>query len=144
MDKFNFGDWTNFGDVSPYHGQLWIKDARVDNDSDFAECVEIINASEFGGADNVYMITRGSIYIPDDKTKRKSALDCIDKTPSLATWIDLALAFHAYHGVEPDTWGGITNVQIGKAKEARNTISIDVVLHGNASIRRYIEKEFLQ
>lgn len=141
--NYDYGTWTNFGDISPYHGQLWINNATVDNDSDYAECVEIINCREHDGPENCYRITCGTIYIPDDKTKRESALGVIGETPSLATWIDLALAFHAHAGVEADTYGGITIVQFGKTQDSRETVDPDLVLHGNCKVSKYIRNEYL-
>jgi len=141
---YQLNEWTNFGDVSPEHGQLWIKDATVDSDQDFAECVEVHAGRDVGLAENQYMVRRGSIYMPiDDRKKVESALDVIGCTPSLATWIDKALAFHAYHGVDMDTFGGFEIVQVGKTIDDLNASGTtcddpDVILHGNASIGKYL------
>lgn len=141
---YTHNDWTNFGDVSPWHGQLWIRDAFVDSTDDFAEVIEIIGPGSFQGlADNQILIVRGSIYIPiDDKAKVANALDCIGKTHSLATWIDLALAFRAYHGIDPDIYCPQEVVQVG-AIDTGEGLPADVVLHGNASIKSYLKKEVL-
>lgn len=146
---YQINDWTNFGDVSPEHGQVWIRDATVDSDQDFAECVEIIAGRDVGLADNQYMIWRGSIYIPlHDSERMTAALECIGKTPSLATWIDKAMAFHAYAGMDQDTFGGFEIVQVGKRLDdwtAAGTTCTepDKVLHGNASIMKYLAREYL-
>ena len=143
--NYQVNDWTNFGDVNVEHGQLWIKNAFSDSTEDFAECVRIFSASEFGGPDNVYVIERGSIYIPlDDAEKVKSALDVIGKSLSCATWIDLALAFEAYHGIELDAWGGREVVSVGKPEDAKESVDVDKVLRGNASIRKYLRENYLQ
>lgn len=145
---YEINNWTNFGDVSPDHGQLWICDAYPDSTQDFAECVEIIGGSDIGLADNQYRIQRGSIYMPlDDARKVASALGVIGKTSSLATWIDKALAFHAYHGADPD-YHGFEIVQHGKRLDdwtASGTTcdAPDVVLHGNASLTKYLAQNWL-
>jgi hypothetical protein len=139
--KHHINTWTNFGDVSPWHGQLWINNACVDNDSDFAEVVEIIGPSDLESlAYNQLLIIQGSIYMPlDDRDKVKSALDIVGKTPSLATWIDLALAFHAYHGIDQYQQ---EVVQIGSKLDLKGMWGFveesDIVLHGNAKIENYL------
>lgn len=147
-DAWEYNNWSNFGDMSPEHGQTWIKNTYPDSTQDFAECVEVISGSDVGLADNQYLIQRGSIYMPlDDKDKVESALGVIDKTPSLATWIDKALAFHAYHGMDLDTFGGFEVVQVGKTLDDwtanGTTHESDTLLHGNASIEKYIRENYL-
>ena len=149
---YKVGEWTNFGDVSPWHGQIWIKNPPVESAyiplEDFAECVQTIGSMEIEClADNQLLIEVGSIYIPlHDKSKVESALDIIGKTPSLATWIDLALAFHAYSGVEVDYQHVI---QIGKGLDTTcqrigaGTMDSDIVLHGNAKIKNYLSANYL-
>lgn len=143
-NDYQFGDWTNFGDCSVYGGQLWIKNATVDNTDDFAECVETLHYEALG--ENQVLVVCGSIYIPDDQQKVKSALDIIGKSPSQANWIDKALAFHAYGGSEKDTYGGETVVQLG-SKVIENYLGdyqdADIVLHGNTNLRKYIRENFL-
>ena len=145
---YKVGEWTNFGDVSPWHGQIWIKNAFADSTEDFAECVQTIGSMEIEClADNQLLIEVGSIYMPlHDSAKVKSALDVIGKTPSLATWIDLALAFHAYSGIEVDYQHVI---QIGKELDTTcqrigaDTTDSDIVLHGNAKIKNYLSTNYL-
>lgn len=136
-------EWRNYGDVSPEHGQTWIRYG----DYDYAECVEILSGSDIGLADNQYMIERGSIYFSPDRWD--DAMSCCDTgiygPPEFA---DIAYAFHAYQGMERDTWGGFAIVQIGKTVDdwtAQGTTcdSPDIVLHGNASIARYLESNYL-
>ena len=148
---YQVGEWTNFGDVSPWHGQLWIKNAFVDSTEDFAECVQTIGPGVLEClADNQLLIEVGSIYMPlHDKAKVKSALDVIGKTPSLATWIDLALAFHAYWGMERDSWNGATVLQIGTELDTTclrsgvDPMESDIVLHGNNKLQNYLAKTYL-
>ena len=145
---YKVGEWTNFGDLSPWHGQLWIKNAFVDSTEEFAECVQIIGSSELEClADNQLLIEVGSIYMPlHDSAKVKSALDVIGKTTSLADWIDFALAFHAYWGIERDC---ATVLQIGKRLDTTcqcigaDTMDSDIVLHGNNKLQNYLAKTYL-
>lgn len=144
-NDYQFGDWTNFGDCSVYHGQLWIKNATVDNTDDFAECVETLHYDALG--ENQILVVCGSIYMPDDRDKVKSALDVIGKTPSQANWIDKALAFHAYGGSDEESMGGQTVVQLGsKVIEgySGNTLEADTILHGNTNLSKYIRENFLK
>jgi len=138
---YTHNEWTNFGDISPWHGQLWVKNAHVDNTDDFAECIEIIGPGYLGLSDNQLMIVHGSIYMPiDDPERVKSALDCTGDTPSMANWITLMLAFHAYYGIEPDAYFPQEIVQIGKSEGG---LTADVILHGNAKIENYLKREVL-
>jgi hypothetical protein len=138
--------WINFGDVSPWHGQLWINNAHPDNDDDFAEVVQIIGPSDLESlAYNQLMIVQGSIYIPlHDKERVRQALDCIGVDYDDATWIDIALAFDAYHGVDQNS---IEIVQIGKTadkqREYVETMQPDTVLAHNAKIENYLSRNQL-
>ena len=142
--------WVSYGDISPWHGQLWIK-APESEDQDFAECVEIIGPGDFEIlAENQVMIVRGSIYMPlDDPKRMKAALDCAGSDIETASWIEKAYACNAYHGIDPDTYGGKAIVQIGAkpgdvlSRRAIEPETPDITLHGNAKLENYIRDEFL-
>mgnify|MGYP003673049102 CR=1 FL=1 len=150
-NQWQHNEWANFGDVSTEHGQTWILDATVDSEQDYAECVKIWGVSNaFGGPDNVYVIERGSIYMPlDDSEKVSCALGCSGFTPSLATWIDKALAFETYHGMDRDIYNGLEIVAVGKVTDQDGLDAmphgweIETQLHGNASIDKYLRDNFL-
>lgn len=135
--------WTNYGDVSPQHGQTWIRRGG----DDYADCVTILSGSDIGLADNQYMIERGSIYFSPDNWN--SALDCCDSgIYGPPEYLDVAYAFQAYQGIERDTFDGFAIVQVGKTLDdwtARGASceEPDCVLHGNASISRYLENNYL-
>ena len=135
--------WINFGDVSPDYGQTWIRYGGDDS----ADCVTIVSGSDVGLADNQYMVERGSIYF--SPANWNAALACCDSgIYGPPTYDEIAYAFHAYQGMDRDVWGGFAIVQIGARPDdwtARGSTceSPDVVLHGNASIRRYLAREYL-
>jgi hypothetical protein len=141
--------WTNYGDVNPWHGQLWIKDAYADSTEDSAECVEIISPCDFEAlADNQLLIMTGSLYIPlHDTEAMKQRLDVIGKTPSLANWVDYALASHAYGGIEKDSETVAQfSKEVGDSGSYRHYVDpmeSDIVLHGNKTALAYIEDNFL-
>lgn len=136
--------YINFGDISPEHGQVWIAN---DGDTDFAPVVEILSGSDIGLADNQYRIERGSIYFSPrdwDAALATIGFDMIGP-PDFLT---VALAFHAYGGFDRDTFGGFEIVQVGKRPDdwtASGTTceDPDTILHGNASIARYLERNYL-
>lgn len=141
-------DWQNLGDVNPEHGQLWIKPGG----DDYAEYVETIGPGDLESlGDNQLLILRGSIYFSPDHWQ--AALECCDALNGRAgppDYLDVARAFHAYHGGDLDTWGGETVVQVGRApgdagswRHHVEPRAADVVLHGNAKIARYIRAEIL-
>lgn len=136
-------EYENFGDVSPQHGQTWI---RYGGD-DYADVVEILSGSDAGLADNQYMIRQGSIYFSPQNWD--SAMACCDTgIYGPPTYADIAYAFNAYQGFDLDTYGGFEIVQVGSKPDdwtASGTTceSPDVVLHGNASIENYIRQNWL-
>lgn len=140
---YNLDEFENFGDVSPEYGQTWIRHGG----DDYAECVEIWSGSDIGLADNQYQIRKGSIYF--DPRNWDAAMSCCDTgIYGPPTYADIAYAFNAYCGMEMDSWGGFEIVQIGKNPDdwtARGTTcdEPDTVLHGNASIEKYLTENYL-
>jgi hypothetical protein len=133
--------YENFGDMSVHHGQIWIAN---DGGSDYALVVEILSGTDIGLADNQYRIETGSIYFSPDSWN--AALDCcgIDRIGP-PDFLEIAYAFNCYQGFDRDSF---EIVQIGKKLDdwtAGGTTcdDPDQVLHGNASISRYLEREYL-
>lgn len=92
-------DWNYRGDIDLRHGGYYWK---REGDEDSADIVEIIPADNMGGPDNLFLIRRGSVYLPNDKERRTSALDVIGVDLADATSADLVDAFMAYYGAECD------------------------------------------
>lgn len=136
--------YENFGDASIEYGQVWISS---DGGDDYAPIVTVLSGSDIGLADNQYLIERGSIYFSPDNWN--SALACLgDETIGPPQFLDIAFAFYCYQGFDRDYWRGSEVVQVGKNPDdwtARGTTcdEPDVVLHGNASIEKYLAKEYL-
>ena len=136
--------WTNFGDVSPDHGQTWISG---DSRDDFANVVEVIAGPDLGMPENSYHIGRGVIYFSPDNWDR--ALECCDSgIYGPPTFYDVAYAFNAYQGYDQDSYGGVEIVLVGKRKDLNGFDSDfdrdpDTILHGNTKISNYIEGNFL-
>ena len=135
-------EWKNYGDVSPWHGQLWL---RVGGE-DWAECVEIIGPGDFEClADNQIMIEFGSVFISPQWADWQSALECVgfefNGPPEFMT---LAMSFHAYRGQEYDTYQPRQIVQFGAKPEIESMpswvdpLKADIVLHGNTKPENYI------
>ena len=137
-------EWENFGDYSPQYGQIWIRYGG----EDYADAVELRNAGETGeGSDNVWIISRGSIYFAPRNWDQ--ALSCCDTgIYGPPEWSQVAYAFYAYAGLDLDFLGNEV-VQIGKRDSFGDEVVIrsldcpDVVLHGNASISKYLERQAL-
>lgn len=133
--------WHYVGDINLKHGGYYW---REDGFDDYVLAVQVTPCSDAGGPDNQWWIESGSIYMPADK--RDSWLDYIGVEPGKATRADYVQAALAYHGIEPDIR---ETVQIGKEQEATDswqwgdTREPYTILHGNASLRRYIEREYL-
>lgn len=136
--------FTNFGDISPDHGQTWI----APGGDDYADCVEIISGSDISLADNQYMIQSGSIHF--SPSNWNAALKTVGfDVIGPPEYLEIAYAFNTYQGYDRDLWHGFEIVQIGKIADdwcASGTTcdDPDKVLHGNASICKYLESEWLQ
>lgn len=137
--------WNYNGDINLCYGGFWWKE---DDAEDYVMAVRVTPCSDAGGPDNLYHVEQGSIYMPADAAKRHSALSCCgyenEETPARFMLVD---AFLAYHGIDRDARNGETVIQIGKHKEDTSrkgwSPEPDVVLRGNASLKRYIRKNFL-
>lgn len=134
--------WTYNGDVNICEGGYYW---REDDAQDYVLAVQVTPCSDAGGPANMFWIEAGSIYLGDIE-RQNSALDCIGVEPDNATRADYVEAVKAYYGIEPDCYMGRYVVQLGKHIEECGSgwgsdISADIVLHGNASLRRYIERE---
>lgn len=90
-------DWNYCGDVNLRHGGYYWK---RDGGDDYADIVEIIAADNMGGPDNLFLIRRGTVYLPNDQERRKEALECIGVDLADATSATLVDAFMAYHGAD--------------------------------------------
>ncbi len=135
--------WTYIGDVNIREGGYYW---REDDSEDYVLAVQVTPCSDAGGPANMFWIESGSIYLGDTERQNR-ALDCIGVEPANATRADYVDAVKAYYGIEPDCYMGRYVVQLGKRCGAfdkwqwDSDISADVVLHGNANLRRYIERE---
>ncbi len=141
-------DYVNFGDISIDHGQVWIKD---DGDSDFAPVVEVSSGADIGLADNQYMIECGSIYFsPDNWNMMLGYLAWVSADRiGPPEFLDMANAYYGYSGFDRDTWGGFRIVQVGKTLDdwtasGTSCDAPDTILHGNASIEKYLQSEYLE
>jgi len=134
--------WNYNGDMNlTYGGYFWQESGYADH----VYCVEVIPYSDMGGADNLFIIELGSIYLPvDDAAMIRRALECIGTTPEAATRADMVYAFKAYTG--QDVRENVT-VQIGKELDPYTTNhrepTVDVVLRGNVKLKNYVRREFL-
>lgn len=137
--------YVNFGDASPEHGQVWISN---DGGPDYAPVVEIVSGSDIQLADNQFQIERGAIYFSPDNWN--AALSCCGNDRiGPPEFFEIAYAFYAYQGFDRDTLGGFEIVQVGRKPDdwtASGTTcnDPDTVLHGNASIRLYLQRNYLE
>jgi hypothetical protein len=135
--------WNYSGDINlEYGGLFW----REDGADDYVLAVEVTPCSDAGGPNNLYWVAVGSIYLPKDEERRKSALACIGITTDKPSRWELVEAFRAYHGIERDSMNGDNVVQIGKDEEGHrgfDPITVTHRLRGNASLKRFVRREFL-
>jgi hypothetical protein len=139
--------WVYRGDINIKYGGVFILD---EGDEDFVSIVEVTPCSDAGGPNNLFWITKGSLYMPTDENRRKAALETVG-------WYDedgteehkrmcLIDGFLAYHGIDRDTE---VVVQVGKRDPffdydhgGFSMPEVDYQLHGNVNLRKWVEREF--
>ena len=138
-------EWQYNGDVNiRYGGYYW----KEDGADDYVLAVRITPCSDSGGPDNQFWIEQGSIFL-GDSARQVDSLAVIGLSVSEATRCDYVDAAFTCRGIEWDSWNGERTLQIGaKAGDASHgwgdfTDGPDIILHGNAKLRRFIEREYL-
>lgn len=138
-------EWQYNGDVNiRYGGYYW----KEDGADDYVLAVLITPCSDAGGPDNQFWIEEGLIWLGDSERQTR-ALDCIGVVPGDATRRDYVEAALAYYGIERDSEQTLQTLQIGaKAGDASHSWGgfpggSDIILHGNAKLRRFIERDIL-
>lgn len=136
-------DWIYRGDLNVECGGFWILD---EGDDDFVTVAELVPVSDMGGPDNLFILVRGSIYLPLEEDKRKSALDTIgwfdQSNPDPAHYrMCLIDAFRAYHGIEQDVWNGETVIRVGPEAGEWDRAP-DVILPEDVKLREWLEAEY--
>ena len=133
--------WKYSGDVDLKHGGFYWLD---EGDEDFVTAVDVVPCSAAGGPDNLFYIEVGTIFLPADRDKQESILGVIGMTPEDASREDFIYAAKAHSGLERD-YDEV--VRIGKEEEPYHSTGWnpepDIVLRGNASLRRYVERDAL-
>jgi hypothetical protein len=149
MNKFYY-----YGDINLENGGMFIELPNDDDwQQDYATVTEIV---DMDSATNLIMINNGSIYISSDFEKRNQALPVIGATlltngaiddngtirinGTFDHWLCLAMAFHAYHGIDSDCWDGETYVLTATVdkSELPDDIEIEHVLGDDESLEDYI------
>jgi hypothetical protein len=136
--------WNYCGDKDIREGGFYW---REDGADDYVLAVRVTPCSAAGGPDNLFYVEEGSIYL--DAAKAADVLSVIGMTPVEASRADWVYAALAYAGIERD---GEAVVRIGKDERASDPWRYSdsgwnpeptVILRGNASLRRYIERDWL-
>lgn len=138
-------DWTYTGDIDLRYGGLYWKPLY----DDCVEAVEVFSYDE--DEDNIFRLVHDSIYMPEDKYQTALSTCGYVWLPKSRQIVDptghahidilplLVDAFHAYWGLN-DT-SRIFKIQIGGPK---NPDPYDYRIAHNASLRRFVEREFLR
>ena len=135
-------DWTYNGDISLRHGGFYWKPL-------YDDCVEAVDVFQYpGDEDNIFRVVSDSIYMPRDRYDVALGtcgyvwidgviMDCTNAihTDTLPLLVD---AFNAYWGLNDPS--RVFKIQIGGPR----THPHDYRLAHNASLRKFVEREFLQ
>jgi len=133
--------WHYNGDVNLREGGFYW---REDGADDYVLAVRITPCSDAGGPDNLFYIEDGNIFIGEDEKRIAAALECCGIDRDAATRWQIVDSMMLYAGLDDST---PTVVRIGREDGDASANSWnpapDVILRGNAKLRRYVEREFL-
>lgn len=142
--------YTYQGDINIKYGGIYYDLENAGDD--YIPVVKITDLDSACGFDGAILIERGSIYIPAEPERRKQALQCCgwDNLPeSEITFLMLADAFDAYHGIERDNYCGEIIIQPDidgpmqfQGMKADKYASQSFHESG-LSLREFIEREYL-
>lgn len=133
--------WHYIGDVNLEHGGAFIQEGDW---PDYCNAVQVTPCSDAGGPENWYWIESGTVYM-GNAVHVQSALECCNESPDAAQWRK-GYAVLQYMGIDCDTR---IIVQIGAKRDDcdswqwDDTLEPDYVLRGNASLRRYVKREYM-
>lgn len=131
--------WHYIGDINIRYGGTYYKESGW---HDHVYYVDVIPCDCAGGPENLFWIESGSIYLGNARVNG-SAIECCGMAgpPSI---IELADCVKIHGG---GTDGDSTEVvRIGKHEDAGcgfHMPEIDTILRSNASLRRYVERNYL-
>lgn len=132
--------WQYQGDMNLECGGFFWRQENPNDD--FVEIVEVVPDSDHGGADNVFHIAIGSVYLGVSDEKKKAALDCLGWLPpvSEAPLSVLVDALRAYSGMEVDD---CIHVRIGQIDPMTQdaTMPEDQIhqIRGNWKLKSYVK-----
>ena len=111
--------WNYVGDVNVECGGYWWRQERPDDD--YADIVEIIPDSDMGGADNVFHIHVGSVYLGWSESEKRKALVCSGYSDDIseATVDELVRAVQSYCGYDMHE---MHTIRIGEIDRARSWV----------------------
>jgi len=132
--------WHYIGDVNLEHGGAFIREGDW---PDYCDAVQVTPCSDAGGPENWYWIESGTVYMGNTQHVQ-SALKCTDTASNAPQWRK-GYAVLDYMGMDCDAR---IIVQIGaKRGDCRHgwdsDVQADIVLRGNASLKRYVNREYL-
>ena len=137
--------WHYLGDVNLEHGGAYFRESDW---SDHVDCVQVTPCSDAGGPDNLFWVESGTIYLGNPEHVTSALESC--GWGALPDWLNQAQALLGYMGMDCDAWDGRRIVQIGKAADPQDSwrgwddeTQPDKVLRGNASLRRYVRREYM-
>lgn len=142
--------WEYYGDINIEHGGMFVDLEEFAKWKDFCPIVKVTDLDGAIGFEGAIMIERGSVYIPEDPIKRKSALDIIGTTFEEASPLDIVYAFDAYGGVEQDLYNGLITIQADKEGPMEfegwkaDKDYTDKYHASGLSLKEFIEREFVR
>lgn len=136
--------WQYLGDMNLECGGFFWR--QVDPSDDFVEIVEVSPDTDSGGADNVFHIASGSVYLGVSDEKKKAALDCLGWLPpvSEAPLSVLVDALRVYHGIECDYHHSVRIGQIDPLTKDATVPEDDITqIRENWKLKNYVKKHYL-
>jgi hypothetical protein len=135
--------WHYIGDINLEEGGAFIREGDY---PDYCDAVQVTPCSDAaGGPSNLFWIESGTVYLgnPDHVAR---ALECCGDTESTTQWRK-GYAVLRYMGMDRDHKDVI---RIGKDESEYaqpgfdcDNVKPDIILRGNASLMRFVRREYL-
>lgn len=136
--------WKYFGDIDERCGGMWVRPT----DDGCADVIRITPCADAGGPENLYWVEILTVYGLDEEDKRRDVENSVGWNMENASTHKWAEAFVIYGYYDPaNCYPSASSeiVQVGKTRDeyCRDKMEHEkttVLLHGNASIKRYARR----
>lgn len=150
MSYPSIGRWFYHGDVNVAHGGFWY---RLDGwEHGYFDAVRVTSCSDAGAQGNAWWVEALTGIVPRDEVELGRVLSCcgydldgFSKAQQRHMIVDACIAYGLYDPANCFPGSHCETVQIGEVADSGRDLdaSPTVILRANASLERYVRREFL-